>query len=439
MNLTRKATHHEFDFEIWYATLSQHTWDSAALLFSPARAQACVNYYQGELQCSSHVRGALGRSLTALLVRSLLTPPRSLHNQARFNGRATVFTAADRDVLRELEASLDREMQSLGSDDGAGFFVRMSNRSPKDGMPLDPSSLRTKLVSMLPESISTADDDAEALFRGASANDAMTAYCGAQLHCLRVTSGREAMCLLLSSERVFVDLNQALECAKDANDVWQTSCILRKWDEGLRHDWEFRCFVYENVLTAVSQYNHYCTFPDVRAAAETGDGRTLRREIVAYWETMRDDVVPASYVMDLCKRCDGTWVLIELNPFLTTTGACLFTWRADHAVLYGEDEVGEEDGGAGRIIPISERPTEDGLPPLRVRQTDMPGLKDLVEACIMPLLRMSGSRECVAFDPGQRGDGPWDAFLELAGEKAAASAAAKATEGSEEGGGCSMC
>ena len=332
-------------------------------------------------------------------------------------------------------------MQRLGSDDGAGFFVRMSNRSPKDGMPLDPSSLRTKLVAMLPGSTSTAADDAEALFRSASANDAMVAYCGAQLHCLRVTSGREAMCLLLSSERVFVDLNQALECANDAKDVWQTSCILRKWDGGLRHDWEFRCFVHEGVLTAVSQYNHYCTFPDVRAAAEEGDGRTLRREIVAYWETMRDDVVPASYVMDLCKRSDGTWVLIELNPFQTTTGACLFAWRADHAVLYGEQEVGEEedDGGAGGgMIPISERPTEDGLPPLRVRQTEMPGLKDLVEASIMPLLRTPGSGACVAFD-GQRGDGPWDAFLELPGEKAAAKAAAKAMEEAEGGGGCVMC
>ena len=73
-------------------------------------------------------------------------------------------------------------------------------------------------------------------------------------------------------------------------------------------------------LTAVSQYNHYCVFDDVRQAAAAEGGTALRREIVEYWRSIRADIALPSYVMDLCKLRSGRWVLIELNPFETTTG-----------------------------------------------------------------------------------------------------------------------
>jgi hypothetical protein len=132
----------------------------------------------------------------------------------------------------------------------------MSNRSPKDGMPLDADALRSRVVAALaaaasrgvggappPESsapsaqqesveesveesvvesvvgsveesfVGSVEEQARTaalavLLRDVSANEAMVAYCGAQLACLRVSSGREALCLLLSSERVFVDMLQ---------------------------------------------------------------------------------------------------------------------------------------------------------------------------------------------------------------------------------------
>lgn len=81
----------------------------------------------------------------------------------------------------------------------------------------------------------------------------------------------------------FVDLLQALECVEDPDDTWCTSLILRCWDPSLRHDWEFRCFVHEGCLTAISQYNHYCVFEQVRLAAAAAGGQALRREIVRHW------------------------------------------------------------------------------------------------------------------------------------------------------------
>ena len=56
-----------------------------------------------------------------------------------------------------------------------------------------------------------------------------------------------------------------------------------------------------------------------------------------YWHSVRDDVEPASYVMDVCKLSTGEWRLIELNPFADTTGGCLYTWGGHGALLRGDE------------------------------------------------------------------------------------------------------
>jgi hypothetical protein len=113
---------------------------------------------------------------------------------------------------------------------------------------------------------------------------------------LRVTRADQAMSLLLSSERVFRDLNTDLTCLEawkqqhvqisgdedsepaqkkgqkeeekdnektDQGPVvapWSTQLIMRVWDDDIDDSNEFRCFVHQSKLTAISQYNHYCQF-----------------------------------------------------------------------------------------------------------------------------------------------------------------------------------
>ena len=109
--------------------------------------------------------------------------------------------------------------------------------------------------------------DLAAETEAAAANQLMLAYSGAQLKSLCVQTGREAMCLLLSSERVYTDLLLALTCAEsDPEDQWATFLALRDWDETLQHDREFRCFISNGRMTAISQYNHYIWSPDLRCA-----------------------------------------------------------------------------------------------------------------------------------------------------------------------------
>ena len=77
----------------------------------------------------------------------------------------------------------------------------------------------------------------------------MTAISEAQMVVLRCTTAKHVMSLLLSSERVYRDLLLALDAAEeDPQDVWGTFLALRAWDDRIRHDWEFRCFVYPCIL-----------------------------------------------------------------------------------------------------------------------------------------------------------------------------------------------
>ena len=78
----------------------------------------------------------------------------------------------------------------------------------------------------------------------------------------------------------------------------------------MRHDLEFRCFVYNNRLCAISQYNHYCVFESVQELS-SGDGkRELIGEIVAYWQTVHPSLPSYdAYVLDVARLGPG-WLHI---------------------------------------------------------------------------------------------------------------------------------
>lgn len=382
--LEKKSVHRPFDFDVYYPLIKDHTWASRIIPFSPNLAQACVNYYQ-----------------------------------ARFNNRTSTLRPGDVELLRDLERSLDDVMSASSS---TSFFIRMSNRSPKDGFPLEASKLSRKFQSELSKiesslsvtapvstaasasasvaatSASTAppsseSDDEDPLLTKYSANDIMVAYSGAQSSALCVSTGREAMCLLLTSERVYRDLHLALDCSVSPTDEWNTYLIVREWDDDLRHDLEFRCFVHDNHLCAISQYNHYCVFDSVLTLV-AGEGRKqLIDEIVAYWRIVRNSLKHYdSYVLDVARLGPGRWCTIELNPFARSTGGCLFDWNVDDDALHGRNAA-------------------DRLPELRVLDTAHDHLADMLRAAILPTLHKCINKAGKSDEDWHVTSGPWDEFL----------------------------
>jgi len=282
--------HLDFDVEAWYEWLQPLTFATRFAPLGLAQARALIAHYR--------YRYNHGRPLTADELRQ----------------------------LRDLEAAIDAEIRAARSKLGgsAEFFVRLSVRSPKDAVGVTPEEYEDALRRV----------EADEAYAGAGAehetNRRMVALSDCQAG-LAVASGRAAMRLLTSSERIFVDLITATD-TEELYNTHPVNVVLRVWEKRLNHRMEFRAFVSKGRLTAISQYNHDCYFPEVARRKE--DIRVL---LVSYWESEVKARVPlADYIVDFAVLGlleDRRVAVVELNPFATTTGPALFNWRVDADVL----------------------------------------------------------------------------------------------------------
>ena len=99
-------------------------------------------------------------------------------------------------------------------------------------------------------------------------------------------------------------------------------------------DNEFRVFVCENKMTAVSQYDHYACYPHLELQRAE-----ILQAITDIWQPLHPHLGIDSYCLDVAyvpatKEC----VMIELSPFLACTGPALFSWSSalDLQVLEGK-------------------------------------------------------------------------------------------------------
>lgn len=244
-------------------------------------------------------------------------------------------------VIKSLEKNIDTMM--IDTDD-RGAFIRLNTRSPKDAIALN----REKFLAQT-ENYST--------------HEKLKLFFDLSMSSLRVYSGKEAVELLLSSERVFVDVLQALDAdaSKRPEDrhVWDLEICVRQWEDNLREDLEFRGFVLNYELVGLSQYNTYVCHPAVltnRNIIEKQIGEFFKKDIQPRLRTLQtpDSVVDIALLApgggrprhSLTPRppltpmalSQATPVVIELNPFNRRTGAGLFTWHGEQELLLGESE-----------------------------------------------------------------------------------------------------
>jgi hypothetical protein len=164
---------------------------------------------------------------------------------------------------------------------------------------------------------------------------------------------------------VFCDLIEALVCHSVAKDNWNTQISIRLWEDKLKEHFEFRCFVHENTLVAISQYNHYCVYPVLIDKI-----KELHRIITDYCNHVviprlsKHDVYSSGYIVDVgvigdvihgvsgdggggggVNDDDGLkCVVIELNPYKQTTGAALFDWTNDRDILFSKQPNVRDEG-----------------------------------------------------------------------------------------------
>eukprot|EP01090_Pellita_catalonica_P000119 TRINITY_DN10087_c0_g1_i1.p1 TRINITY_DN10087_c0_g1~~TRINITY_DN10087_c0_g1_i1.p1 ORF type:complete len:365 (-),score=63.79 TRINITY_DN10087_c0_g1_i1:6-1100(-) len=223
-------------------------------------------------------------------------------------------SAAQKKLFANLERLIDSEIASLGS---KGAFVKLSCRSPKDA-----TVTSDKMQKIYQEGLAAKINHSE--------NDKICGLYAAHLKALNVSSGKEAIDLFLKSSRIKTDLEIALKAAAGDESKFEIQVIIREWKEILIQH-EFRGFVTNNKLNALSQYFDVCYFPDlVRDKADIAEKiQTFFTKEVTKRVQFRSD-----YIVDFCIAEDKVWI-IELNPFNYNTDSCLFSWKKDVAILEG--------------------------------------------------------------------------------------------------------
>jgi len=231
-------------------------------------------------------------------------------------------------LLTGLEQAIDTAMSEACLELGCApkFFVRLSSRSPKDAAPVRLSQFQDALrqVEADPEYSAGVGASFDVNRKMVALSDCMSD--------MAVTTGLGAMTLLTSSERTFGDLITAT-ATEELYAAHPMKVILRVWEERLDHRMEFRAFVCAGELTAMSQYNHYCYFPEV--VRRKGE---LLEVLRSFWdEEVRQRVPLPNYVVDFAVMepagSASQVAVVELNPFETTTGGALYDWSADADLL----------------------------------------------------------------------------------------------------------
>eukprot|EP01130_Rhizamoeba_saxonica_P014509 TRINITY_DN6350_c0_g1_i1.p1 TRINITY_DN6350_c0_g1~~TRINITY_DN6350_c0_g1_i1.p1 ORF type:complete len:231 (-),score=48.90 TRINITY_DN6350_c0_g1_i1:50-742(-) len=139
---------------------------------------------------------------------------------------------------------------------------------------------------------------------------------------MSVRSGRDIIQMYALSSRIREDLMRALEF-EEAFDV---EILLREWVP-MNPMMEFRGFMYNRKLTAISQYCYYHFSQELVDRKEE-----LKNLISDFFYSIVDRIPMDNAIVDFL--VDGDQVLIiELNPFFADTGACLFDWYNDRELL----------------------------------------------------------------------------------------------------------
>jgi len=142
---------------------------------------------------------------------------------------------------------------------------------------------------------------------------------------LRCRCIRDILLLLKSSDFVTHDLTVPFEHCTDmpvsSNQSVAYHLVLRQWQD-ISAESEFRCFVQNNAVIAISQRHIGVHFPHLNMQKET-----ICSDIMHFYHThIEGKFADADFTFDIwCKSRDNI-MLLDFNPFGPVTDSLLFSW-----------------------------------------------------------------------------------------------------------------
>ena len=150
-------------------------------------------------------------------------------------------------ILDTLSVKLQKLIDSKSDWKQRGVFIKTSSRSAKDA-----ALVQSKLISTYSSYLKSIG------FQPYSVNDKIISVLHAATQCLHCQDANEGMRMLMSSERIYQDLTLALDVFARKKH-WNQHLVVREWQD-IHVSMEWRCFVYQRRVTAISQYNYVAYF-----------------------------------------------------------------------------------------------------------------------------------------------------------------------------------
>ena len=202
------------DMDVWYPMLKSITFKTYFIPLKYREAEAIINF-----------------------------------NYLRNKNREGFFTKEDTKVLRQLEQKVDHYFNTI-DDLKNGAMFRLSGRSGKDMDYYENTEIFKAYQDNLEKVSKKLNKDK---------NDTNTKYVAIAtlMNRFKVKNGKDVLNVLLTSERLFLDLKDWL------THGGREQIILRKWDDSLCSDKEFRGFVQNNELKAICQDERFALFQDL--------------------------------------------------------------------------------------------------------------------------------------------------------------------------------
>lgn len=267
--------------DLWYDNLKEFTFPSASVPISRLDAQLIAEYFSSSSSTND---------TTPL-------PP-------QFD-----------DLIQRIQECMDTTFRGCDR-----FFVKLSTRSPKDSK----TAFRRAVATYKDQIRAQLDLDENARW---------TIFTEAMGNATSVSDGRDAVGLLLDSERVAEDLSFGLE-----DSSWSgTQVIVRPWDSRVKLWSEFRGFVWNEQLNCLGQYYHPLFFSCLQSA-EIND--IIKSDCLDLFNAMKaKGTLPvANALIDFAWFGPGQVMLIEINPLSETLGCFpastgLFDWEKDRSLI----------------------------------------------------------------------------------------------------------
>jgi len=227
----------------------------------------------------------------------------------------------DEEVLRGLEEKIQRAITELSPE---GAFLKLSCRSPKDAaMTTDdyPSILREEIDEIQKEFANEIGSN-----EGVNLMDVLpVAFCRSSLRSLMVKSGKEAVSLLLSSQRVYDDLLLALHRVREKGVEWEMEVIIREWSD-IDPATEVRVFVVDRKIVALSQYQEMYFIPQFN---DPNFRKEYESNIFSLFSSLSASLPFDDCTLDFAvDRRTKNLSIIEINPPPPLAGTPFFSWNS---------------------------------------------------------------------------------------------------------------